>query len=491
MSAITLLFPHQLFEDNPVIESNRDVYLVEEVLFFNQYNFHKQKLAFHRASMRFYAHHLQSKDIEVKYIEASERMADVRHLLPELKEQGITAIHHLDTADDWLRQRLNQAADEAEIVLHDYDSPLFLNPLDDMRTYFDQQDSYHHADFYVDQRKTHNVLLTDDEKPIGGKWSFDPDNRSKYPKDKTPPALQFPRENEYHEEAKTYVENHFSKNYGTLHDTIRYPVTYEQTRHWLDDFLHHRFQSFGDYQDAIVRNEHFLNHSVLTPMLNVGLITPKQILDRALDYAESHDIPLNALEGFVRQILGWREYIRAVYELEGRYERTANFWDFNRSIPSSFWDGSTGIPPVDDVIRRVLDTGYAHHIERLMVLGNFMLLCEFDPDEVYQWFMELFVDAYDWVMVPNVYGMSQFADGGLMATKPYISSSNYIRKMSNFGKGDWQPVWDGLFWRFMHVHRNYFEENNRMKMLLGTLDRMNDETRQTHLQNAHTFLEKL
>ncbi len=177
--------------------------------------------------------------------------------------------------------------------------------------------------------------------------------------------------------------------------------------------------------------------------------------------------------------------------MKGTQERTKNYWGFTRKIPPSFWNGTTGIEPIDITIKKVLETGYCHHIERLMVLGNFMLLCEFDPDEVYRWFMELFIDSYDWVMVPNVYGMSQFADGGLMATKPYISGSNYLMKMSDYKKGEWQPIWDGLFWRFMHTHRDFFLQNPRLGMLVNSFDKMTEEKQKAHLNNAETYLQSL
>ena len=167
---------------------------------------------------------------------------------------------------------------------------------------------------------------------------------------------------------------------------------------------------------------------------------------------------MNSCEGLIRQIIGWREFIRGVYVCKGVEERTKNFWNFTRPIPNSFYDGTTGIQPLDDTINKINLTGYANHIERLMIIGNFMLLCEFHPDHVYRWFMELFIDSYDWVMVPNVYGMSQFADGGLMSTKPYISSSNYILKMSNYKKGDWCETWDALFWNFMNNQRDFFSK---------------------------------
>ena len=248
---------------------------------------------------------------------------------------------------------------------------------------------------------------------------------------------------------------------------------------------------FGVYEDAIVAENSILNHSVLTPMLNVGLITPEIVINHCLIYAKENNIPINSTEGFVRQIIGWREFIRGIYVCRGSEERTKNFWKFKKKIPASFYNGSTGILPIDQTIKKVIQTGYCNHIERLMILGNFMMLCEFDPDEVYKWFMEYFIDSYDWVMVPNIYGMSQFADGGLMASKPYISGSNYIIKMSNYKKGEWQEIWDGLFWRFMHTHRNFFLSNPRLGMLVRMFDKMPHEKREKHIKNGERYLQTL
>jgi deoxyribodipyrimidine photolyase-related protein len=305
---------------------------------------------------------------------------------------------------------------------------------------------------------------------------------------KTPPSVQYPDSDAYYLEAKIYVEKHFSNHLGSLTEHTLYPTNFISTNNWLQQFFEQRFMEFGTYEDAIVAENSILNHSVLTPMLNVGLITPKQIIDACLLYSEENNIPINSTEGFIRQITGWREFIRGVYEAKGSEERTTNFWGFKKKIPKSFYDGTTGIAPIDKTIKKVLQTGYCHHIERLMVLGNFMMLCEFDPDEVYKWFMELFIDAYDWVMVTNVYGMSQFADGGLMATKPYISGSNYLMKMSNYKKGDWQNTWDGLFWRFMHTHRDFFLSNPRLGMLVKMFDKMPSEKQEQHIKHAKQYL---
>jgi deoxyribodipyrimidine photolyase-related protein len=330
-----------------------------------------------------------------------------------------------------------------------------------------------------------------DGNPRGGKWTYDVDNRKKYPKGQQPPEIQFPNSSPYWEEAIQYVETYFKDYPGSLDAKRIYPITFEETSDWLVRFLKERFEEFGIYEDAIVKEEIFLNHSLLSPLMNAGLISPHKVINESLLFAEKNDIPLNSLEGFIRQIMGWREFIRGMYLCKGSFSRTQNFWGFERKIPKSFYDGTTGIEPLDDTIKKVLATGYCHHIERLMVLGNFMLLCEFHPEEVYRWFMELFIDAYDWVMVPNVYGMSQFADGGTFATKPYIGGSNYIKKMSNYGKGPWTEIWDGLFWRFISVNQDFFLKNPRMSMMVHSFNRMSDDKRATHLENAADFLAQL
>jgi deoxyribodipyrimidine photolyase-related protein len=491
MSKVGIIFPHQLFEQNILSEKCETIYLIEECLYFKQYNFHKQKIAFHRASMKFYQSYLQSKNSKVVYIDSFNALSDIRKLIPYLKTKGVNAIEYIDTTDYWLEQRIGRACKLHTMEIHKNHSPLFLNSTEDLTAYFSGKKRMFQTDFYKQQRLSRNILLEKDKKPLGGKWTFDDENRLKYPKSKIAPKTNFLKPNDFYLEAVAYTQEHFPDNYGKLNPAYIYPTTYSESKSWLNDFLRSRFSEFGAFEDAIVEKENILHHSALTPMLNVGLLTPQFIIDEALIYASNHEIPLNSLEGFVRQIIGWREFMRAVYEFKGSEERTKNYWGFTRKIPASFWMGTTGIEPIDSTIKKVLETGYCHHIERLMVLGNFMLLCEFDPDEVYRWFMELFIDAYDWVMVPNVYGMSQFADGGLMATKPYISGSNYLMKMSDYKKGEWQHVWDGLFWRFMHIHRDFFLQNPRLGMLVNTFDKMPHEKQKSHLKNAEEFLCKL
>jgi deoxyribodipyrimidine photolyase-related protein len=491
MNTIALVFPHQLFEQVAFPKHCEAIYLVEEYLFFRQYPFHKQKIAFHRASMKFYEQHLRQQGWNVIYIDAQQILSDIRLLIPHLKQQGIEAINYLDPIDCWLERRIKASAQESGLTLQQHPSALFINQSSEINDYFGSRDKFLQNDFYIQQRKRRRVLIDDHGKPRGGKWSFDDENRLKYPKGKTPPKRNLPPANAFHEEAWRYTETYFPNNYGQLNKEACYPCTFEDSKQWLNNFLRFELSEFGAYEDAIVASSYFLHHSVLTPMLNVGLLTPQFIIDESLSFASQQHVPLNSLEGFIRQILGWREFIRGVYETKGTAQRKRNAWGFSRKIPDTWWHGTTGITPIDITIKKILATGYCHHIERLMVLGNFMLLCEFDPDEVYRWFMTLFIDAYDWVMVPNVYGMSQFADGGLMATKPYISGSNYLMKMSDYPKGDWQLTWDALFWNFMHQHRQFFSQNPRLGMLIKTFDKMPEEKRQGHLARARDFLSRL
>lgn len=489
MKSIHLIFPHQLFKDSPLFQKKAPVYLVEEYLFFRQYPFHKQKIALHRASMKKYETYLKSMDIEVHYIPSTEERSDIRLLLPQLGNQGITHITYIDPNDNWLEKRITQGCQNAEISLEVLQSPLFLNTKEDLKAYFkDGRKKYHQTSFYTEERKKRNILIDSDGSPTGGKWTFDTENRKKYPKKKTPPAIQFPDIDDYQIEANAYVNKNFQDHLGQLTEHALYPTDFETTKAWLHQFFEQRFMEFGTYEDAIVAENSILHHSVLTPMLNIGLITPQEIIDACLAYSNENTIPINSTEGFIRQLIGWREFMAGMYRFHGSQERKRNYWGFTKKIPSSFYDGTTGIPPIDQTIKKVLRTGYCHHIERLMVLGNFMMLCEFDPDDVYRWFMELFIDSYDWVMVPNIYGMSQFADGGLFATKPYISGSNYLMKMGNYPKGEWQGVWDGLFWRFMHAHRDFFTQNPRLGMLVSMFDKMPEEKRKSHLEQADTYL---
>ena len=258
-------------------------------------------------------------------------------------------------------------------------------------------------------------------------------------------------------------------------ENIWFPVRRKDAEKQLKLFLKERLDKFGVYEDAMRENENFLYHSCISPLLNIGLITPGEIIDSASKVFDQGLAPINSIEGFIRQIIGWREFIRGVYQLKGNQQKKSNFWEHERLLKQSWYEGTTGIIPLDDNIKLTLRDGYNHHIPRLMVISNLMNLCQISPQNIYTWFMEMYIDSSDWVMVPNIFGMATYSDGGLMSTKPYTCSSNYILKMSNYKRGDWCDIVDGLYWRFIENHKNFYNSNPRLSFQLRLLGRMNPQ----------------
>lgn len=495
-----LVFPHQLFADHPGLARRPSrVVLIEDSLFFgdDRYpaRFHQQKLWLHRASMKRYQQDLNQRRIETAYCDYDASPNSLKKHLKSVVSSMTSQPARLlvcDPADFILEKRLQRIADDLKVEIEFLESSMWINDVEQNQQYRASKKRWFMADFYKHQRRRLDILMEPDGEPSGGRWSFDEENRKKVPKTllNEIPELVTPRHDSIDAAAREYVLERFADNPGNL-DTLIYPTSHTQASQWLDGFLETRFERFGPYEDAIVEGESWLWHSVLTPMLNIGLLTPTEIIQRTLKFAEEHETPIASVEGFVRQIIGWREFIRATYVDIGVPMRTTNHWNHRRPLPDSFYDGSTGIVPVDDTIARILDTGYCHHIERLMVLGGFMFVCEIDPDDIYRWFMEMFIDSYDWVMVPNAYAMSQHADGGQITTKPYFSGSSYVRKMSHYKKGDWCDVWDGLYWRWIWNHHEELAKNPRWAMMCSMAKKMDAAKRDTHLKNANSFLDSL
>ena len=480
-----LVYPHQLYENHSAVRDADCVYLVEDPLFFSQYNFHKQKLILHRASMKAYAEKLLSDGRRVAYVESKELRysGDIGSLL---KRDQVERALFLDPSDDWLLTRLIQGLTLNGIAFRQLPDDGFLTSPKLIQEFALGSERFFFANFYSKQRKEQGVLLDEKGRPVGGKWSFDSDNRKRLPKEISPPDPLSFAESSFVKEAKEYVAKCFPNALGDA-GKFQLPVTSDDARVFLRDFIQHRLCLFGDYEDALTNRSDVVFHSLLSPCLNIGILTAREVLDEVL---ATPGIPLNSLEGFIRQLIGWREYVRLIYLRIGRKQRTSNFFRHERKLSAAFYEGTLGIPPVDDAIRKTLRTGWCHHIERLMVLGNFMFLCRLDPDEVYRWFMELFIDAYDWVMVPNIYGMSQHADGGVMMTKPYISGSSYIRKMSEYKQGPWCEIWDGLFWTFVEDNKEYLSDNQRMSMMTSMLKKLGPKLRE-HRRVSDEFLARI
>lgn len=488
MKTIGLIFPNQLFPNNPIVEHDCDeIYLIEDSLFFgdkhNPLKFHKQKLVFHRASMQSYKDELAEKDIKIYYIQY-RLDTTITDILKDLDYKKVVCV---DPTDYLLERRLKRVCPDIEFL----NSPLFINSKTDNQNYL-RDGKLFMQEFYKSQRKRLNILMDFDNKPIGGKWSFDDENRKKIPKSHYPeiPSDAGVQSNEYITEAKEYVKENFPLNYGSV-DNFSYAIDRDGALQILNDFCAERLHLFGDYEDAIVAERSRLYHSLLSPYLNIGLISPLEVVDAVVDYTQKHKIPLNNTEGIIRQIIGWREFIRMVYEEHGVSMRTANQWNHTNNLSPRFYNATTGITPIDTTIIRTLDTAYAHHIERLMVLGNFFFLNKTEPNQVYNWFMEMYIDAYDWVMVPNVYGMILQTQKGLMTTKPYISGSNYIKKMSDYKNGPWADIWDALYWNMIIENLDELTANGRMHFVTVRAKKFSAQEKKDYKVKTEEFFKSI
>ncbi|MEM9389434.1 MAG: cryptochrome/photolyase family protein, partial [Bacteroidota bacterium] len=305
-----LIFPHQLYRDNPALNRVDRVVLVEDHLYFTQYKFHKAKLVLHRASMKFYQSYLTGKGYTTDYIPFNAHK-NLDEIFNSISKSGVKGIVYTDTTDDWLEKRILEGARSNSMDIDQLDTPGFLTSREELKSSLEKKKSgYFMASFYQRQRSRMDILMAEDGQPVGGKWSFDDENRKKLPKKLNVPAIHRPAENKYVTEAKAYVNHHFPNNYGTTNDGFIYPVTFDEADEWLVDFLTKRMCLFGDYEDAFVKDQNFLFHSLLTAPLNIGLLTPQQILDKTFELHKQYNFPLNSLEGFVRQIIGWREFMR-------------------------------------------------------------------------------------------------------------------------------------------------------------------------------------
>ena len=486
---IFIIFPIHLFKDLKDYNEADKIFLVEEPLYFTKYKFHKLKLIFHRASMKKYFNLLKKKKYNIQYYNFNE------DYIKYLKNSEVIFYNPVDHT---LLKKLSIASKKYNFKITMLETPSFISSYNDLESYYEKQGDkkFLHATFYRWQRERLDILT-----PIGNKLSYDDENRLAFPDNQKDIFNPKKQNNKYITEAKKYIETHFEDNWGNT-DNFFYPIDHLGAKKWLLDFIKHRFKLFGKYEDAIDSNVNFGYHSVLSPLLNIGLLTDKDILDTILPLKSQ--IPINSFEGYIRQVIGWKQSMRYMYEFHFNKFNNVNFLNHTNKISKRFWTATTGIPPIDDCIIKVKNTGYLHHIERLMIMGQFFLLTMVKPEDVFDWYISLVsMDSYQWVMYPNIYGMIMYADGGYMMSRPYFSSSSYIKKMSNYKKNKsevllkdgnsykWYDIWDALYYNFINKHYNILKKIYATARNTYHWDNKSKEEQKNLLQLAKLYLDFL
>lgn len=488
------------------LDKQRDaVVMIESLEHAKAMNHHKAKLLLCFSAMRHFREELRTLGYTVLYYElpcqhnflSGLKAAIAEHQIGELL---VMAPHEIATV-----RFVESLPAQLGIAVRQMPNTMFLTLREDfVRTYRGQSHLVMES-YYRKMRRRLNVLMECD-KPIGGQWNYDKANRRTAKEFSAAqlrvPPLWKPSPDSIDLEVRTLVERYFPNHTGSL-EHFALPTTRHDAERFLDDFIAHRLPYFGDFEDTMIQSEPVLFHSLLSPLLNIGLLSPMQCVEKAVAAFEAHRAPLNSVEGFVRQIIGWREFIYGCYWLkmsETDYHEE-NFFQHTRPLPQFYWTGETSLRCLSHVIQKVLTFGYSHHIERLMILGNFALLIGVQPKHINQWFWEFYLDAYDWVVTPNVVGMSQFADGGFVATKPYCSSGAYIGKMSDYCKSCTYRVeekvgahacpFNYLYWNFLITHEDKLRSNPRMGVIYGTLDKKSAAEKAAIRRSAEAFLASL
>lgn len=464
---------------------------------------HVQKVLAFFSAMRQFARQLEDSGHRVLWLDLddSSDYETPTELLAYVLRQSEARRFEYQRPDEYrLVEQLREFCKSLELESECVDSEHFLVPFDQLNEYFQSDKQARMEHFYRRIRRETGWLMTDQGKPEGGQWNYDVKNRKSMPKRVSPPPpLLF--ENKV-DEARQRIEKHEIETLGTLStETLSWPVDRAQSLKLVDYFIEHQLECFGDYQDALTARGWALFHSRLSFAINSKLISPREVVTQVLDAWRSQPdrYPLSSVEGFVRQIIGWREFMRGIYWTRMPEYEQLNELDHHAPLPAWYWTGDTRMACLAQAIGQSLEHAYAHHIQRLMVTGNFALLAGVDPDEVDAWYLGIYVDALQWVELPNTRGMSQFADGGVVASKPYVSSGNYINKMGDHCRSCFYDVkqktgpkacpFNALYWNFMDRHRERLERNPRIGMVYRSWDRMEPERQQALLEQAKYLLE--
>ena len=489
MKTALLLYPHQLFplSDLPQIDT---VIMIEDPLFFGvdqefPTQLHKQKIILHRASMRRYVKEvLWPNDIDVDYIE-SGGLTITNEIFDRTKKYQKLVV--FDPVHEVLTRRLLEARREVNDApeLEFLPSPNFFLKDQEAREYFHQKHDAVFGDFYKWQRERFNVLISEDYKPVGNAWQHQ-GHASKLAPKQSLPTFQVYGDNEYVSDAIRYCEERFSNNPGST-DFV-WPTNHAEAEAWLHDFVMTRLPQYAAYKETLDDQAQWLYHSALSSSLNIGLLQPGQVLDTVLEHYRKHDLPLESVEVFVRQILGWREFMRGFYVTKHTSLRQNNPFKQHRKLAPGWLSGELGIPPYDDVVKKVQTHAYAHQTERLTIIYNLMVLAEIHPDEIYRFFSQMFIDASEWIVLPSTYGIIANIDGKSMLKNSIIAPSSRILELSNYERGEWSDVWDGLYWRFVEKHKGLLLHNPNTRSAAQRLERLDADHRRIIGYRAEDFL---
>ncbi|MGB5458297.1 MAG: cryptochrome/photolyase family protein [Gammaproteobacteria bacterium] len=485
------------------IDINHDVVLMIEVRAETSYvHHHKQKLVLVLSAMRHFAQALRDEGINVDYVEldASDNSGTLTGELElALLRHNVERIAVTEPGEWRVWQMMQNWIERLDTPLEVLADDRFLCSRDEFTQWASGRKSLRMEYFYRDMRRKTGWLMADD-KPEGGQWNYDADNRRALPAGLTIPASPGFETDQTTLEVMALVAKHFNHHFGEL-ESFSWGTTRQQALSALYYFIDDCLPRFGDYQDAMKTGEDYLFHSVLSPYVNIGLLNPREVCEAALTAYRQGTAPLNAVEGFIRQILGWREYMRGIYWLNMPAYAETNFLHANRPLPAFYWTGDTDMNCLHEVIDATRRNAYAHHIQRLMVTGNFALLTGINPSQVEAWYLSVYADAFEWVELPNTHGMALYADGGLLGSKPYAASGAYIDRMSDYCRtcaykpkiklGPTACPFNYLYWHFMITNETRLKSNPRMAMPYRMLARMNEEKRREIVQQANDFLAEL
>lgn len=440
-----IILPTQLFKNIKILNAYDNIYLIEEPYYLNKY-YHKQKILLHLSSINYYYEYLKKELSNNIYLIKSSSID-----YEKITKYDTTMYHPIDKKMINLLKKYN---------VNFIDTPLFLTSISELNNLkYNKKNSnriiYTQSEFYKYQRIKNNILLTKDKKPLYNQWSFDKKNREKYSKNYIEPKIQI-YNNKYIEKGLIEIKKNYNKNFGEINN-VYYPCTHKDAKKHLTNFIKYKIINFGNYQDGISTNIIYGIHSNISALLNIGLLTPKEVITEILKFfykSKKKKEIINSIEGIIRQIIGWREYIRFIYHFHNIEIINKSYIKLNNKLPNSWYKGDTELNILNLLINKLKKFAYLHHIERLMIINNLMILYEIKFKDVYKWFMTCFIDSYDWVMIPNLLMNINSLDPDIKyMTRVYISSDNYIKKMSNYNNKEDYKIINNLYWNFIKKNK--------------------------------------